>query len=82
MATSLSAKDKKINLLDLELDVPSDVYYEIGADGQVVDEITAQQNEILNSAQACIRYIENHNLFGHDKMWFNEGNKLIRNFIS
>lgn len=67
--------DSKIN--NVEIETPSDFYFEFNEKGVLIDEIIPDDQEILNSAISCLSYIEKT----ENDMWKLQNGKLIRNFI-
>lgn len=67
--------NNKLN--DVEVEVPSDKYYEFDSNGILVDEISNSEDEILESAKFCVQNVEKE----LDKMWSVVDGKLVRNYI-
>lgn len=67
-------------LYDVEMEVPSEHYY-LFDKGVLVDEISTDKDEMLQSAIVCALAVYNYHGVGPDKMWRIENNKLIRNHI-
>jgi hypothetical protein len=66
---------------DIELEVAADQYYEFDKNGNLIDEIIPDQEEIADSAVSCLSYIEkNKNI--KNPMWTIQDGKLIRSYIS
>jgi Zn-dependent peptidase ImmA (M78 family) len=78
---SLSVGGHDLNKLDLE--VPTDTYYEFNSDGVLVDEIIPDMQKIRQDAYSCILSIANNQSLGNgpDTMWSVEDNKLLRTYI-
>jgi hypothetical protein len=69
---------------DLEIEVPSDSYYEFNNNGDLTAENKPDEQQIRSIAGDCLLSISN--LIGknksENKMWVIENNRLVRNFIS
>jgi hypothetical protein len=64
-------------LSGVEVEVPSDKYYEFDSNGNLVDEISDNEELIYESTLFCAKMAEKQ-----DKMWSIKEGKLIRNYIS
>lgn len=65
-------------LQNVEVEIPSDKYYQFDFNGNLVDEIQNSEDQIKNSLNICLKDVEN-NL---NNMWSIKKGKLIRNYIS
>lgn len=65
-------------LNNAELQVPADTYYEFDSNGNLIDEIINDQNDVLDSAKICLQFIEKD---FDNNMWSVIDKKLIRNYI-
>jgi hypothetical protein len=79
----LSAQQITNPLFMTEVEVPMDSYYEFNKDGYLVDQVKADEEEVLNSARACLVVLHNNNLVGNDDetLFDVEDGKLIRTHI-
>ena len=64
-------------LNDIEVEIPSDSYYEFDGKGNLTDEIIPNDQEILDSTMLCLSYIEK----AQKSMWILEDGKLLRKYI-
>jgi Zn-dependent membrane protease YugP len=71
---SILSNDK---LNDVEVEVPSDKFYQFDQNGILVDEIKDSDDEILESTMLCVQNVEKH----LDKIWSIKEGKLVRNYI-
>lgn len=71
----LSMLSNKYNNINVE--VPNEKYYEFDKNGNLIDEISNDQNDIENNIDLCIIGIQNDN----SNMWNIRNNKLERNFF-
>lgn len=60
---------------DLEVDLPSDLYYEFDPSGRLVDEIVPDRASLLTSASFCVQQAL------ADGMWGKMHGRLVRKFI-
>ena len=72
----LSMLSNKYNNINIE--VPNEKYYEFDKNGNLIDEISNDQNDIENNIDLCIIGIQNDN---NSNMWNIRNNKLERNFF-
>lgn len=70
-------------LLKLEVEVPNQVGYYFDENNKLFDIIETSENEAIESALACVDYLNKNNLVGrHPKALFEiKGNKLVRKQI-
>ncbi len=73
----------KYDLSNLELIVPADSFYVFDKDGNLIDEIHANHDEIVSSALSCVQHIHEHkNLSdGPETEWEVVGDALFRTNI-
>ncbi|MHA2043225.1 MAG: hypothetical protein ACW99G_00440 [Candidatus Thorarchaeota archaeon] len=78
---SLSVGNHDLTKLDLE--VPTDSYYEFDTNGTLIDEIIPDMKNIKQDAYDCILSIAQDDSLGNDSntMWEVQDNKLLRTFI-
>lgn len=71
------------DLADVEIEVANDSYYEF-QNGQLVDEVVPDDQEVIDDARMCALMIQFQNGLGPDEetMWAVEDNKLVRTFIA
>lgn len=71
------------DLIDAELEIPSDRYYEFDRNGNIVDEILPEEDEIISTAQACVSYIHYKNDVDdtQNTRWEITNGKLQRTYI-
>lgn len=62
----------------IEVETPSDMYFEFDNNGILIDEIIPDEKKILESSLFCLSVIEKQD---KNNMWSIENNKLIRNYI-
>ena len=67
--------DNKLN--DIEVETASDFYFEFDTNGNLLDEIIPNKQNLLSSTISCLNYIENEK----KPLWHIENGKLIRNRI-
>jgi hypothetical protein len=68
--------DNKLN--GVEIEVPSDEYYQFDSNGNLVDEVLYDEERTIESAQFCIQSVEK----SLDKMWSVQDGKLVRNYMA
>ena len=66
------------NLMDVEIEIPSDSYYEFDQSGNLIYEILPNDDEILESTMFCASMIQK----SLGKEWSIKDNKLVRKYIS
>ena len=62
----------------VEVEAPSDIYFEFDNNGILIDEIVPDEKQILESSLFCLSIIEKQD---KNNMWSIENNKLVRNYI-
>jgi hypothetical protein len=63
-------------LMSVEIEIPTDVGYELNADGRVIDEKRVSIDETINGARMCLNYLYQKQALG--QMFDVVNNKLIR----
>ena len=71
--SALSGPNKEV-----EVEVPSDIYFEFDNNGTLIDEVVPNEQQLLDSSLFCLSIIEKQD---KNNMWSIENNKLIRNYI-
>jgi hypothetical protein len=74
----VSAMSLSQNLMGVDIEIPSDSYYEFDKNGNLIDEILPNNDEILESAVFCAPMIQK----SLGKEWSIKDNKLVRKYIS
>lgn len=71
------------NLMDVELDIPSDSYYEFDRNGNLINEILPEEDDIISNVQACVSYLHYKNDVSDSAAtrWEITNGKLQRTFI-
>ena len=60
---------------NIEVETASDLYFEFDKNGNLLDEIIVNKQNLLDSTISCVTYIENNK----NHLWKAENGKLIRN---
>ena len=79
--SDLSALSDIHDMMDIEITIPADVYYEFDKNGNAVAEIKNNEQESIKDAVRAVRILKNKNMIGSDKAWEVKSNKLERNKI-
>ena len=71
------------DLAKLDLEVPTDFYYEFDQNGNLIDEVLPRLSDVRQAAYACVMSIMQEGSVGEnaDTMWGVENNKLVRTYI-
>lgn len=69
------------NLADVEIEIPTDNYYEFNNDGVLVDEIVTNHDEVLQDVRTCISMLQANVGGSDDTMWEVTGGRLVRTYI-
>lgn len=80
ITSSLDASESD-PIYNAEMTLPFDDFYHFDEKGELVDEISCDDNEILQSALMCALSIQSKKDLGEDKTWKIQENKLLRNLI-
>ena len=60
---------------NIEVETASDLYFEFDKNGNLLDEIIVNKQNLLDSTISCVTYIENNK----NHLWKAKNGKLIRN---
>lgn len=73
---SISAlSNNKLN--NIEVEIPSDKYYEFDKSGNLVNEIVENEDHVMKDVELCVQNIERSS----SDMWVVKDGKLLRNYI-
>lgn len=81
-ALSALAAVEGVNLADVKLEVPADVYYEFDETGKVQDHVAPDDDETVAEAHRCVKMIAAAADIGKTKMWRVARKKLCRSYIA